>query len=185
MSKNIEVVHISKFDAAKRQLEFAIENFFKNGDIVVTHTLTAASHQILSDIGEKKGLKKSFVMDWSLIKEDKQEELRKLLREAKNFFKHADREDDEKKVLEFGPEQSEFLILDACIFYRTLTSKIIPHIVLFESWMRCKYPHWNWAKDKNGTYEKMFGKIHYSQKEKFLEWLPDLEIAFQGNHRLK
>ena len=182
MSKNIEVVHISKLDAAKRQLEFAIENFFKNGDIVVTHTLTAASHQILSDIGKKKGLKKSFVMDWSLIREEMQKELEITIREAQNFFKHAKGKADEKKVLEFSPEQSEFLILDACIFYGTLTNKIIPHIVLFEGWMRCKYSHWNWVKDKNGTHEKMFGKIHYYQKEKFLELLPDLEKAFRSNN---
>lgn len=183
MSKNIEVVHICKLDAAKKQLEFAIENFLKNGDIVITHTLVAASYQILLDLGKKQSLEKSFVFNWDIIKEEKRKELGNALREAQNFFKHADRENDENKILEFNPEESEFLILDACMFYRALTNEITPYIVLFESWTRRKYPHW--FKDNKEMHEKMFGNIHYSQKEKFLEWLPDLEIAFQSNNKLK
>lgn len=173
----INTVHISKLEAAKRQLEYAVENFFKNGDIVVTHTLIAASHQILSDLGKKQGLKKSFVMDWSLIREERRKELEVALRDAQNFFKHADRENDEKKALDFSSEESEFLILDACMFYRALTDKITPRIVLFKNWMRSKRP--NIFKDSQKMHELLFKNIHYSQKEKFLELLPDLEIAFQ------
>jgi hypothetical protein len=49
--QEIPIIHISKFDAAKRQLETAIRLWFHSGDPVSVHTLAAASHQLLHDLG--------------------------------------------------------------------------------------------------------------------------------------
>jgi len=53
---------ISKLDSVKRQLELAIKLFLINGDVVAIHTLTAAAHHVLWDLGRKQEIQ-------SIIKE--------------------------------------------------------------------------------------------------------------------
>ena len=54
MAKNEpEKIRVSKLDAARRQLDCAIELWFAGKDEVSIHTLAAAAHQIISDINKK------------------------------------------------------------------------------------------------------------------------------------
>ena len=50
-------VHISKLDAAVRQLREAINMFFRNGDAVAIHSLASASQEVLESLGLAKGIK--------------------------------------------------------------------------------------------------------------------------------
>ncbi len=121
---------IDKIDAAKRQLKYAIENFFRDGDAVVTHNLASASLQILHDLGKKEGISSVFDLGW--IKKARRKEVMDSFREAQNFFKHADRCGDEEKILKFKPKITEFFILEAGMLYIKLTQKNLLHIILFE-----------------------------------------------------
>ena len=50
-----EGIRVSKLDAARRQLDCAIELWFADKDAVSTHGLAAAAHQIIHDTNRKKG----------------------------------------------------------------------------------------------------------------------------------
>jgi hypothetical protein len=50
-----QAIRVSKLDAARRQLDGAIQLWFSNGDPVAIHALVCAAHQIIQDINEKKG----------------------------------------------------------------------------------------------------------------------------------
>ena len=130
-------MEISKLDAVKRQLDVAINLFFKESDPVSIHTLTAAAHQLLMDIGRLKNIK-SFIKENSLIKKEYISEYRKTINEAENFFKHA--EEDPHALLKFNPEQTEFLLLDAIEMYMQLTKEIPEDMSIFRGWFLIKYP---------------------------------------------
>ncbi len=87
-------ITISKLDAAKRQLETAITLYFHDGDPVSIHTLTSAAYNVIRTINKKRNgppmfEKDEFIEDY--VKPEYQDQVRKQLNEAENFFKHADR----------------------------------------------------------------------------------------------
>lgn len=125
---------ISKLDAAKRQLETTIRLYFSNGDPVSIHTLTSASYNVIRDLNKQRGGVSMFVKEQMIdyIREDKIKEFRDLVNKAENFFKHADR--DHEETLDFNPDQSEFLILEACSTYYKLSGEFPPLFKLFRGW---------------------------------------------------
>ena len=103
----------TKVEVATRQLNTAIKLFFNAGDVVSIHTLAAASATVFADLLEKAGQ-----TSWrQMIVEDNHDltvtQVFDVLRNAQNFFKHADR--DHEEILEF-PETDN----DAVIFIATL-----------------------------------------------------------------
>jgi hypothetical protein len=132
-------VRISKLEAALRQLEAAVNLFFEDGDRVPIHTLAAASRSVLNDLsraeGREAGLDAIFVQ---LIRPEKLGEVQGLLRQAQNFFKHADKDPD--TLLDFNPTMTEILLWDACVLYETLTNTYQPLTVLFRVWFTASHP---------------------------------------------
>ena len=47
---------VTKLDVVRRQLAAAIGLFFAESDAIAVHTLVAAAHQILVDLGQRKGI---------------------------------------------------------------------------------------------------------------------------------
>jgi hypothetical protein len=131
-------MEISKLDAAKRQLDIAINLFFKQSDPVSIHTLTAAVHQLLMDIG-RLGNIKSIMKESPLIKKEYLKEYLTKINEAENFFKHADKDPD--ALLKFNPEQTEFLLFDAVEMYMQLTGEMPEDMSIFRFWFLIKYPN--------------------------------------------
>ena len=131
---------ISKLDAAKRQLETAIQLFFRHGDPVSIHTLTAASYNVISNINDSRGggpmIVKGQLMDQ--VRPEAKELFRKKLNESENFFKHADR--DPESALTFSPAETEMLIVDACSKYFQLTKEDSPFFVVFRGWYMANHP---------------------------------------------
>ena len=126
---------ISKLDAAKRQMETVIRMYFNSGDPVSMHTLASAGYNVIRDINEKRGgeplLVKGKFFDY--VKPEHHKLLREKLNEAENFFKHADR--DHASTLDFNPDSTEFLIMDACGKYTELTGEFPPLFQIFNGWI--------------------------------------------------
>ncbi len=83
---------VSKIHAAKEQLKTAIDLFFHDGDPVSTHTLACASQEIIESLGKIQGLKSMKIKTLEEVGEDKRKVFFKAMNEAKNSFKHADRD---------------------------------------------------------------------------------------------
>jgi hypothetical protein len=129
----MDELHVSKLDAARRQLETAVRLYFSDGDPVSIHTLTAAAHTVLTDINKARGgtplLKESIV---TFAKKGKEKEMKKFLNAAANFFKHGEHDPEGTYTLVIG--QSEMYLLDACLAYKTLAGEIVPVLGAYEGW---------------------------------------------------
>lgn len=169
-----DAIFISKLDAAKRQLDFAIRMFFRYSDVVVLHTIAAAAHEVLCDIGEKQG-KYSIMRDLSIVREDKKEEVRRIMREPQNFFKHADRKGDESKTIEFIPEMTEFIIFDSCRIYRSIVQENPALLFLYETWFYCKRPDILMDDKHLEAIKNLSRNMNYLNRNEFIAILPDLE----------
>lgn len=122
---------ITKLQAAKRQLIAAIQLFFERKDSIAIQTLTGASHQILYDLAKPKKIL-SLIKDSPLIRPDKKGEWVKTINEAQNFLKHADR--DPEASIDFRPTLSQFLLMDAIVFYQQLTGDIFHEAKVYLTW---------------------------------------------------
>ncbi len=125
---------VSKLDAAKRQLEVYIRLYFHSGDPVAQHTLAAAAFGIIRDLNKQRGGTPT-LQEWAfqLVRPEQQKLFHDKLSEAQNFFKHADR--DHGIMLEFHPDSTEFIALDACSKYAELTGEWPPLFQIFNGWM--------------------------------------------------
>jgi len=162
------VIKVSKLDAARRQLECAVTLFFHDGDPVSTHTLTAAAYNLIRDLNSQvKGspmLVKKVLLEH--IRPDKVEEIRKMISEAENFFKHADR--DPESVLEFHLGQTENLLWDACWKYRDLAGETTPVLQAMQLWVFANKPElWQLPKSTREVLEAVQGDLTGLTKREF------------------
>lgn len=130
---------ISKLDAAKRQLETVIRLYFADGDPVSIHTLTAAAYNVIRDVTAKRGTTRMLVKDQLLeyVKPESKKLFLGKINEAENFFKHADR--DSETTLDFNPDMSEMLMVDACSQYHQLTGEMPPLFRIYIAWFMANY----------------------------------------------
>jgi hypothetical protein len=126
-------VKVSKTDAAKRQLETAVRLWFYSGEPVSIHTLTAAAHQVLHDLGKAQGIRSILRELPEKVRPEFQKKLRELLSRYENFFKHAER--DPNALLDFNPEATECYLLDAVCTYESITQEVTPILSAFKTWM--------------------------------------------------
>jgi hypothetical protein len=99
-------ITVTKIGAARSQLIEAIRLFFEQRDPVSIHTLVGASLQILHDHIDDVSIvwdKNLFLhKDTIFIKDEYRKEWHAKVNEARNFFKHADRDlRDGKTIIEF------------------------------------------------------------------------------------
>lgn len=123
---------ISKWDAARRQLETAILLYFNESDPIAIHTLTAAAYNVIRDINENQSGTPMFIKRSDIVRPEHVEEVRAKLNEVENFLKHADNDPD--GVLKFKPAATEYLILDACLKYHELAGETVFIFGVFVSW---------------------------------------------------
>jgi hypothetical protein len=129
---------VSKLEAAERQLCQVIRLFFQRGDAVAIHTLAAAAYQILSDLCERKKLKRE-IEDSAILDElGVKQEVLAALRKPQNFFKHADR--DPEGTVRFNPMLSACLILYGVHYYFALTGRQFGEGQVFRVWFFLRFP---------------------------------------------
>lgn len=99
---------ISKLEAARRQLDTAIQLWFADADIVSVCTLAYAAYEIIHVISKGKR-KSTLLFDSDVIREEYRNDWSKWLKGNANFFKHANR--DPSGEMDFNPVVSEMLII--------------------------------------------------------------------------
>ncbi|MDR3405525.1 MAG: hypothetical protein P4L99_23725 [Chthoniobacter sp.] len=112
-AKKPAALNVSKLDAARRQIETAISLWFDNGDPVAIHTLTAAGHRICHDIAKRRGGKSPILFNAEFIEPEGLAEYKKLVCEAENFFKHAEKDPIPSVQYRFEPYLTEVYLIDA------------------------------------------------------------------------
>jgi hypothetical protein len=122
---------VSKPQVAKRQLTTAIRLFFERRDPIAVHTLIAAAHQVLTDLGKPKGIV-------SLVKGGQQAAERKVVNFAANFFKHANKDPEGRiNVAPLSDVTAEFL-MDAVVMLHRLSSDLPIEAKVYWAWFVTK-----------------------------------------------
>jgi hypothetical protein len=117
------MVAISKIEAAKRQLDTAIELYLHEFDLLSVHTLAWAAFSILVSYDAATNAGGAWAKH---IRENSCDGTRKLA----NFLKHADR-DPLAQIGELTDEYTHLLLLEGCKLYYELTDKRTRPIDIF------------------------------------------------------
>ena len=133
-------IHVTKIDAARRQLVTAIRLYFADSDIVSIHTLTAAAYHITRGISESDpAFPKSFAQELEpLIKDEWKDRIWTKLNETANFFKHADH--DPSAAHSFRVTQTETLLFLSVNQYHALTGDRTLETRLYFIWFQLQHP---------------------------------------------
>ena len=179
VEKKGNFMNISKLDSAKRQLDTAINLFFKESDPVSIHTLVAAAHQLLIDIGNLMGIK-SLIKENSIINKKYFKDYIREVNKPENFFKHA--KSDSGALINFNPEQTEFLLLDAVEMYMQIASEKPEDMNIFRMWFFVKYPNVLSSDIQKSITEKELNINMFKKKNK-LEFYQDMKsvLMFSGS----
>ncbi len=135
---------LDKEQVASQQLDTGIELMFGGGDIVSVHTLASASSTIFADLLHAKG-EKAWRDEIVECFPGKEQEVRRVLREAQNFFKHADRDPD--ATVAFDEISNDETIIIATLEYGNLLQlkkddrkKLTTPMSIFQMWYFAKAP---------------------------------------------
>ena len=132
---------ISKLEAARRQIEFAISAHFANGDLFAIHTVTSAAWGILRALAEMRGSVRSHQAMLDIIRPGMEREFWSYMNRASNFLKHADRDPD-AMLDDVSEEINDSAIFVAIGYYADLSGSPLSRTMeLFTMWYACLHPH--------------------------------------------
>lgn len=130
---------ISKRDAGLRQLETAIRLFFSDADPVSVHTLAAAASTVFHDLCIQNDIEPFFEHIRATLQSDSPKELRAMINEFQNFFKHADR-DPFQLLQEFDDEANDHMLYIAIEDAHRLLGGLPVTAQVFQAWFCACYP---------------------------------------------
>jgi len=135
------LLKVTKLEAARSQIETAIELWFNGGDDISILALAAASHEVIHRLYRNKGMK-DLLFDSTLLTPEQKHEFPIMLKAAANCFKHAKNETEATDSITFTPEISVvFLTSSICGMWRfgvTLNDTESA----FTIWHQLHRPHW-------------------------------------------
>ena len=130
---------ITKSDAALCQLDTAIRLFFADDDPVSVHTLAGSAATVFEDLCRHNDIEPFFEHIYRTLKSDSPKELRDLINEFKNFFKHADR-DPLRLLQEFDDEANDHMLYIAVEDAHRLLGGLPVTAQVFQAWFCACYP---------------------------------------------
>jgi hypothetical protein len=148
---NMDKLKVSKIDAARRQLDCAIELWFLEKDDVSIHTLAAASYQIIHDISQKRKIGRDLLYDTDIIKDEYRADFVRLVKQPQNFFKHADKDPDPDGQIEFMPFSSFMFMLVSLTGLKALGYPDSENVHILTTWISIYEPRYLTA-----DYRKVF-----------------------------
>lgn len=132
---------VTKIEAARRQLGAAIELWFRDGDAVSIHTLVYAAHEIIHRAFRRRGFR-GLMFDSPVIRDEHREAFNLFLKEDANFFKHAEREQDEAAYIDFH-EGRNVLFLVVCTHGLQRMGEALTDVEsAFIFWIYLQFPEW-------------------------------------------
>lgn len=125
------MLQVGKLDAANRQLDNAIDLFFREGDEVCIHTLVGAASILLTDLLESHAPDRSWDRHAQTANALSPSQYFSVVRNAQNFLKHA--REDPSAILDFDQVETEELMMLAVMNSGELQDLSIPQSV-YQLW---------------------------------------------------
>jgi hypothetical protein len=135
-------VKITKLEAARRQLQTAIELWRDDGDAVAIHTLAHASHELIHDLSRTGRGKKPLLFDAYPERTDKEfrRQWAAMLKRAAGFFKHTANEKGANTEVDFEPEINEIFMHFSIIGLEAMGVQLNEAESIFSFWMKTHHP---------------------------------------------
>jgi hypothetical protein len=180
--EDVAIIRASSLDAAKRQLDCAIELWFAVGDAVSIHTLSAAAHQIIHDIHAKRCPDKELLFDASWVRKECRKEFNDILRDASNTFKHADWNPD--KIAEFSDLGTLMFFMVSLQGLKNLGETVSAPAYALSIWLGLHRPEYSSpefvAKLRELLPAKHGTAIMGIKKHEFLQTMREAAVRFPG-----
>jgi len=144
MQANQFTVRVTKLEAARRQLETAIDLYFRDGDPVSIHTLCCSAYDVIHVLNKKRNdpLDLNDMMLKDLDRLLGSNALKKVfhdyLNAAQNFFKHGNSDANSAETLD--TRYTEYLLYEAVQKYSRLVGECPPAMVLYIVWFASRHP---------------------------------------------
>jgi len=148
---------VTKIEAAKRQLDCAIELWFTDQDPVAIQTLAAAAYQIIFDINEHRGNAHQKLFNADIVKPEYRRMWNAMVRAPSNFLKHADK--DPEGSIELIPFANIMFLMFAVAGLGTLSQESSDNERIFAMWLNFHEP------DLVADSFKSFAKEHIKSED--------------------
>ena len=162
---------VNKIEAARRQLEQALELLFDGKDPLPIHTLAMAALRILRDLASDRpdeGAKTVALMEASIRPGVKKGEFWGALHQASNFLKHANRDPD-AVLNEIRPEANDYALCIAGLIYQDLGGDLSPRMKVLRSLICVRNPD---------VVMEPFGEVYRNIGDDIRSWSRDTQLAF-------
>lgn len=169
-------ITVTKLDAARRQIETALDLWFHKGDAVSVHTLAGAAHRVVHDIAILHG-KGATLLDDTLLEKlgFDPKVFMKHIRAAETFFKHAEK--DPRDSLSFSEEGTSYILYSAVECYRRLDHNKSPLMTLFMAWIHFRHPE-TLAVFARKQFGHILPRINELTRADFFKTFRDLPLDF-------
>ena len=161
---------INKIDAARSQLDTAIQLWFQDADPISIHTLVYAAHEVIHVYSKKKGRKETLIFDSIYVRPDAKLLWSQITKGPANFFKHA--KNDVDAEIDFEPQTSEYFIGMSIHGLKLCGEPLSVFMAAFYAWLGLTRPD---LLNEEGakmvahfTDAKVFGSIRAKGKGEFL-----------------
>ena len=160
---------ITKIEAARRQLDAAIELFFHEGEELATHTLVGAAHILITDLSKAANLEsildRYIVPDWRW-------KFEKAIRAPQNFIKHADT--DAEATLEFNPHNTELMLFIDIEMFKELTGSATDPMRAFHAYAAATFGREAFERFPQDVLDDLAVRAAEMSKREFFVFVMDL-----------
>ena len=153
--------NITKIEAARRQIDTAIELMFLGYDPIPIHTIIAAASRIVRDLSEQAN-----TLGWQKLMEAITPGSERVVlggfNKYSNFFKHADT-DPNAVINEISETLNENILIITTGLYRYLSS-MTSYMIAYEAWHMHFYPE-QWDIDRMMKEDPKLASIAFCNPE--------------------
>jgi hypothetical protein len=130
---------ITKLEAARRQIDFAIAQHFSEGDPFAIHTVIAAAFGILRALAKRKGNLRIEQAFTDRIRPGMENQFWNFLNRVSNFLKHADRDPD-ATLDDVNEGTNEATLFVVSIYYTELVGAPSDAMRIYQAWYGLLHP---------------------------------------------
>jgi hypothetical protein len=128
---------IDKLESSRRTLHAAIRMVWANEDPLAINLLAQSADRLTADL---MGQDSDMLWDSPFVIKKHKTELMRIIRDASNFLKHADRDPQRKLSIYDLQSQAEIAIFCGIVRYRELKNTISVHMKMYLGYYKLRYP---------------------------------------------
>lgn len=177
MNDKFERVTITRQQAARQEIDTAIELLLDGGSPVAIEVLTWAAVEMMRGIAKHQGVETFQAKMEASVRPEYLKEWREILKGHYNYFKHGDR-DPERVASEFMPEGITYPLFGACCDYQAIFGKLTLAMLVYIGWFFARHPG-VLKQDKKDLSASLAGHINHPQNKPYGQSLEEVSEIYK------